>query len=146
MNEIIYQTIKECYIDAVINEATPDEYMELVKENIEAILEEEREKQKQSAKEFDPDPVVCSVFGVTLQELQQKQKGKREICDARHVSMYFMKIMTKKSLSEIGSKYGNRDHATVIHAEKKVKTLREVDVDFRKKVDLVEGYLNPKKN
>jgi chromosomal replication initiator protein len=41
--------------------------------------------------------------------------------------MYLAKRLTTRSLPEIGRKFGNRDHSTVIHAVKRIESLRGVD-------------------
>ena len=50
------------------------------------------------------------------------QIRKREIVTARHLFCYFAKLMTNKSLTDIG-RYIDRDHATVMHAIKKINNL-----------------------
>lgn len=48
----------------------------------------------------------------------------------RQVAMYLCKVLTTKSLPEIGRKFGGRDHTTVIHAVKKVQELCAADPEF----------------
>jgi chromosomal replication initiator protein len=52
-------------------------------------------------------------------------KRTRSIARPRQVAMALAKELTKHSLPEIGSAFGGRDHTTVLHATKKVKSLRE---------------------
>jgi chromosomal replication initiator protein len=51
--------------------------------------------------------------------------------------MYLSKSLTSRSLPEIGRRFGNRDHTTVIHAVKKVEELRNLDVSFDEDVELL---------
>ena len=51
--------------------------------------------------------------------------------------MYLSKNLTSRSLPEIGRRFGNRDHTTVIHAVKKVEELRNTDVSFDEDVELL---------
>ncbi|PZX20435.1 chromosomal replication initiator protein [Breznakibacter xylanolyticus] len=74
--------------------------------------------------------VVCDYYGIDIDEMQSKTR-KREIVQARQVAMYFCKTMTTSSLSAIGSKIGNKDHATVLHACKTINNLQETDRDFK---------------
>ena len=55
--------------------------------------------------------------------------------------MFLAKTFTDRSLPEIGRKFGNRDHTTVIHAIKQVQALMEGDPDFRERVELMQGLL-----
>ena len=52
-------------------------------------------------------------------------KRQRHIVQARQIAMYFAKKFTKASLASIGTQIGRRDHATVLHACKKIKELRK---------------------
>jgi chromosomal replication initiator protein len=52
-------------------------------------------------------------------------KRTRSIARPRQVAMALAKELTKHSLPEIGSAFGGRDHTTVLHATKRVKSLRE---------------------
>jgi len=55
-------------------------------------------------------------------------KRSRSIVRPRQLAMTLVKELTKHSLPEIGSAFGGRDHTTVLHANKKIKELREIDV------------------
>ena len=61
---------------------------------------------------------------------------KREIVQARQISMFFAKDLTKSSLKTIGMFFGGRDHSTVIHACQTVNDLMETDKQFKN--DVVE--------
>jgi chromosomal replication initiator protein len=52
-------------------------------------------------------------------------KRTRSIARPRQVAMALAKELTKHSLPEIGAAFGGRDHTTVLHATKKVRSLRE---------------------
>jgi chromosomal replication initiator protein len=51
--------------------------------------------------------------------------------------MNLTKQYTTRSLPEIGRKFGGRDHTTVIHAVRKVESLRESDPSIEEDVDLL---------
>ncbi len=55
------------------------------------------------------------------------QRRAREVARPRQVAMYLAKQMTIRSLPEIGRRFGNRDHTTVIHAIKQIEHLRSID-------------------
>ncbi|MDR2834836.1 MAG: chromosomal replication initiator protein DnaA [Bacteroidales bacterium] len=63
---------------------------------------------------------------------------KKEVVTARHIIMYFAKKYTKLSLQEIGFLIGNKDHATVIHAQKKITDHMETDKQFKKDIETIE--------
>jgi chromosomal replication initiator protein len=54
-------------------------------------------------------------------------KRSRSIARPRQIAMALAKELTKKSLPEIGSAFGGRDHTTVLHATRKIKELRDSD-------------------
>lgn len=78
--------------------------------------------------------IVSSYFKLEVEMLQSKTR-KRHIVQARQISMYFAKRITKESLANIGKKTGNRNHATVLHAYRTVENLMETDKQFKKYVD-----------
>ena len=74
--------------------------------------------------------VVCDYFDMPVELLKSKTR-KREIVQARQLTMYFAKQLTKSSLASIGAQCGNKDHATVLHACRTVSNLAETDKRFR---------------
>ncbi|MEA1886884.1 MAG: chromosomal replication initiator protein DnaA [Bacteroidota bacterium] len=81
--------------------------------------------------------IVCDYYRIPL-ELMQSKTRKREIVQARQVSMYFSKNLTKSSLASIGSQIGGKDHATVLHACKTVNNLIDTDKHFRNQITEIE--------
>ena len=61
----------------------------------------------------------------------------RAVARPRQIAMYLSKQLTTRSLPEIGRKFGGRDHTTVIHAVRKVESLRESDPSIEEDVDLL---------
>ena len=80
---------------------------------------------------------VCEEMG-TSQEDFFKSTRKRNVVQARQLSMYFAKKYTKASLVVIGEKCGKKDHATVIHALKTIENLLETDKQFRAMTEKIE--------
>ncbi|MCX6305580.1 MAG: chromosomal replication initiator protein DnaA [Bacteroidetes bacterium] len=78
--------------------------------------------------------VVCEFFNIPIEMIYSKTR-KREIVQARQLSMYFSKKHTKSSLASIGLHCGNKDHATVLHACRTVNNLVETDKQFRQFVE-----------
>ena len=91
---------------------------------------------KSSTKEITIDTIqkmVCDYFEVPYDKLLQKTR-KREIVQARQITMYLAKAFTKNSLKSIGEHFGGRDHTTVIHSCQTVKDLMDTDDSFRDNV------------
>ena len=83
---------------------------------------------------------VCDYFGLSVDCIQSKTR-KREIVQARQLTMYFAKKMTKSSLAIIGSQCGNKDHATVLHACKTIAQLERTDKQYKGWIDDIEKKL-----
>ena len=93
---------------------------------------------KNTAREVSIDyiqKVVCDYFGLPIDMIKSKTR-KREVVQARQITMYFAKSFTKSSLANIGMQCGGKDHATVLHACKTVNNL--IDTDKRFKAYIVE--------
>jgi chromosomal replication initiator protein len=84
--------------------------------------------------------VVSSYFKIGLKEIHSKSR-KREIVQARQVTMFLAKEHTDHSYSHIGNLVGKRDHATVLHACKMVKNSMEVDKNFCSTMKNIENLL-----
>ncbi len=91
---------------------------------------------KTSSKEITIEIIqkmVCEFYDVPYDKLLQKTR-KREIVQARQITMYLAKAFTKNSLKTIGEHFGGRDHTTVIHSCQTVKDLMDTDSLFRENV------------
>ncbi len=77
--------------------------------------------------------MVCEYYEITYDKLQAKTR-KREIVQARQISMYLAKKFTKNSLKTIGEHFGGRDHTTVIHSCQTVNDLMDTDSLFKEQV------------
>ncbi|MFW6187267.1 MAG: chromosomal replication initiator protein DnaA [Actinomycetota bacterium] len=61
-------------------------------------------------------------FDITLEELKSKSRT-RTLVTARQIAMYLLRELTDMSLPKIGQELGGRDHTTVMHADRKIRTL-----------------------
>ncbi len=77
--------------------------------------------------------LVASYFNLNIQELLSPRRS-RSLARPRQIAMYLAKQHTTNSLPDIGRKFSNRDHTTVIHAVKKINELLKNDNDIRKSV------------
>ncbi len=64
--------------------------------------------------------VVIRNYGVSKQDLLS-QRRHRSVVVPRQIAMYLAKQLTSRSLPEIGRRFGNRDHTTVLHAVRKIE-------------------------
>jgi len=83
---------------------------------------------------------VCEEMGTSQADFFTTSR-KRNVVQARQLSMYFAKKYTKASLIVIGEQCGGKDHATVIHALKTVANLLETDKQFRSVANKIEQTL-----
>jgi len=98
---------------------------------------------KNSHKEISIDYIqklVCEYFEVPVEMVKSKTR-KREIVQARQISMYLAKNHTKTSLKSIGAYFGGRDHSTVIYACQTVEDLIDTDKKFKAYVQDIQKKL-----
>ena len=77
--------------------------------------------------------IVASYFNLNIQEMLSPRRS-RSLARPRQIAMYLAKQHTTNSLPDIGRKFSNRDHTTVIHAVKKIDELIKKDNDIRQSV------------
>lgn len=85
---------------------------------------------------------VADYYGLKMSDLLSERRS-RDVARPRQIAMYLAKKLTPRSLPEIGRRFGNRDHTTVMHAVKKVEELRgkdsEIDSDVATLARLLDG-------
>lgn len=77
--------------------------------------------------------LVASYFNLNIQEMLSPRRS-RALARPRQIAMYLAKQHTTNSLPDIGRKFSNRDHTTVIHAVKKIDELIKKDNGIRQSV------------
>jgi chromosomal replication initiator protein len=65
--------------------------------------------------------VTAEYFAVSIDDLTGSSRS-RVLVGARQMAMYLCRELTDLSLPKIGEKFGNRDHTTVMHADRKIRT------------------------
>jgi chromosomal replication initiator protein len=83
---------------------------------------------------------VAEHFNVRLGEMTSARRA-RAVARPRQVAMYLAKQLTSRSLPEIGRRFGDRDHTTVMHAIKKIEQLKAIDPALAEDVDLLRRML-----
>ncbi|WP_236646609.1 chromosomal replication initiator protein DnaA [Aristophania vespae] len=83
---------------------------------------------------------VAEHWNIRLTDMSSARRA-RAVARPRQVAMYLAKNLTSRSLPEIGRKFGNRDHTTVMHAVARVAELMEQDPSFAESVELLKRML-----
>ena len=68
--------------------------------------------------------LVCKFFKISKNEMLSSRRS-RYLVRPRQTAIYLTKILTSKSLPEIGREFSNRDHTTIIHSVKTIEKLKE---------------------
>ncbi len=84
--------------------------------------------------------VVSNYFNIALGEMLSQRRS-RPLARPRQIAMYLAKKMTTRSLPEIGRRFANRDHTTVIHAVKTITRLSEQDDEMKKNISQIRSLL-----
>ena len=88
----------------------------------------------------DIQKVVSRHFNVSKSDLLSSRRT-RTIVRPRQIAMYLSKIMTPRSLPEIGRRFGGRDHTTVLHAVRKIEELTNADRALGDEVELLRKLI-----
>jgi chromosomal replication initiator protein len=83
---------------------------------------------------------VAEHYNIRLTDMSSARRA-RAVARPRQVAMYLAKQLTSRSLPEIGRKFGNRDHTTVMHAVSRIGELMERDAGFAEDVELLRRML-----
>jgi len=88
----------------------------------------------------DIQRVVARQFNVSKNDLLSNRRT-RVIVRPRQIAMYLAKIMTPRSLPEIGRRFGGRDHTTVLHAVRKIEDLAGKDQKLAHEIELLKRLI-----
>jgi len=83
---------------------------------------------------------VADYFGVKVSDLKSRKRT-REIAFPRQVAMYLAKQLTDLSLADIGNGFGGKDHSTVIHACKQIRSKIKSSEEVSRKIRLLTERL-----
>lgn len=83
---------------------------------------------------------VCEYFSIKLSDMQSSRRS-QNVARPRQIAMYLSKVLTSRSLPDIGRKFGGRDHTTVLHAVKKVEELMGSDKEFLEDLTILRRTL-----
>lgn len=89
----------------------------------------------------DIQRVVARHYNVSKQDLLSNRRT-RSIVRPRQVAMYLAKMMTLRSLPEIGRRFGGRDHTTVLHAVRKIEEMMSEDSKLAQELELLKRLID----
>jgi chromosomal replication initiator protein len=89
----------------------------------------------------DIQRIVARHYNVSKTELLSNRRT-RTIVKPRQVAMYLAKVMTPRSLPEIGRRFGGRDHTTVLHAVRKIEDLSGSDNSLAQELELLRRLIS----
>tara|TARA_B100001741_G_scaffold189593_1_gene156143 strand:- start:4823 stop:6244 length:1422 start_codon:yes stop_codon:yes gene_type:complete len=84
--------------------------------------------------------IVCKYFKISKNEMLSSRRS-RYLVRPRQTAIYLSKILTSKSLPEIGRCFSNRDHTTVIHSVKTIERLKKEDTELSVKIDTLKNKI-----
>ena len=90
---------------------------------------------------------VCKFFKISKNEMLSSRRS-RYLVRPRQTAIYLTKILTSKSLPEIGREFSNRDHTTIIHSVKTIERLKEKNPEIVDNINKLKNQIlyNDKQN
>lgn len=110
--------------------------LEMAKENLKDIL---GDRHKEVTVELI-QKAVAEYFDLKLADLKS-EKRLRNIVLARQIAIWLCREMTKASYPDIGSKFGGKDHSTIIHSFKKIDKAIADDTKLSKIIDEIKRII-----
>jgi chromosomal replication initiator protein len=83
---------------------------------------------------------VCCFYNIKPEEMRSACRA-APIARPRQMAMYLARRMTRRSLPELGRRFGGRDHTTVMHSISRVEALAKADPDLARDLKLLTGIL-----
>ena len=83
---------------------------------------------------------VCKFYKISKNEMLSSRRS-RYLVRPRQTAIYLTKILTSKSLPEIGREFSNRDHTTIIHSVKTIEKLKKDDPELINNIDTLKNKI-----
>ena len=96
-----------------------------------------RSKEPRRIRIEDIQRVVSKHYNVSRSDLLSSRRT-RTIVRPRQIAMYLSKMLTPRSLPEIGRRFGGRDHTTVLHAVRKIEELAASDNSLQQEIEMLK--------
>ena len=84
--------------------------------------------------------VVCKFFKISKNEMLSSRRS-RYLVRPRQIAIFLTKILTSKSLPEIGREFSNRDHTTIIHSVKTIENIKEKDPEMVDNINKLKNQI-----
>ena len=84
--------------------------------------------------------LVCKFFKISKNEMLSSRRS-RYLVRPRQTAIYLTKILTSKSLPEIGREFSNRDHTTIIHSVKTIERLKEKEPEMVENINKLKNQI-----
>ena len=84
--------------------------------------------------------LVCKYFKISKNEMLSSRRS-RYLVRPRQIAIYLTKILTSKSLPEIGREFSNRDHTTIIHSVKTIEKIKEQDPEMIENINKLKNQI-----
>jgi len=84
--------------------------------------------------------IVCKYFKISKNEMLSSRRS-RYLVRPRQTAIYLTKILTSKSLPEIGREFSNRDHTTIIHSVKTIEQLKQKDPEMVDNINKLKNQI-----
>ena len=84
--------------------------------------------------------IVCKFYKISKNEMLSPRRS-RYLVRPRQTAIYLSKMLTSKSLPEIGRSFSNRDHTTVIHSVKTIERLKKEDSELNINIDSLKNKI-----
>ncbi len=84
--------------------------------------------------------IVCKFFKISKNEMLSSRRS-RYLVRPRQTAIYLTKILTSKSLPEIGREFSNRDHTTIIHSVKTIEKLKENNPEMVENINKLKNQI-----
>nr|WP_320144183.1 chromosomal replication initiator protein DnaA [uncultured Cohaesibacter sp.] len=100
-----------------------------------------RSKEPRRIRIEDIQRVVSKHYNVSRSDLLSSRRT-RTIVRPRQIAMYLSKMLTPRSLPEIGRRFGGRDHTTVLHAVRKIEELASSDNTLQQEIEMLKRNIS----
>ena len=105
-----------------------------------AIRDLVRTREPKRVKIEDIQKLVASRYNVSRSDILSERRT-AAVVKPRQIAMYLSKVLTLRSLPEIGRRFGGRDHTTVLHAVRKIEKALGADPSLSEEVELLKRML-----
>lgn len=105
-----------------------------------AIRDLVRTREPKKVRIEDIQKLVATHYSVSRADILSSRRT-ANVVRPRQIAMYLAKVLTLRSLPEIGRRFGGRDHTTVLHAVRKIENLSHSDAGLSEEIELLKRML-----